>query len=183
MITEAIAEAKDMKVPIYLTFLDSSKAFDMVDHTTLLTSLYDTGVRHQWWFLYQDMYTNVKSKVRLNNQLSRDIHESRTIKQGGETSTEAFKVKDNAFLTRIREHPSAYRIGATSVAVPTVADDNCLITDNHTGAQTQLLLAQQNASDNRYVFSATKSKTMLVTLSSPPCVLIISLNTPPPKPI
>ena len=162
IITEAVAEAKDKKSPLFLSFLDSSKAFDMVDHTCLLNALYDTGIKGHIWYIYQDMYAKVSSKVRLNGQLSRIINESRGIRQGGETSTEAFKAKDNAFLSRVRNHPTAFRIGSTSVGIPTVADDNCMMSDTHMGAQIQLHIAQNNAEKCRYVFSTKKSKVMLV---------------------
>jgi hypothetical protein len=83
LITEAIAEAQDNCQPLYVTFMDSSKAFDMVDHTALLNSLYDLNIDPQLWCLYSDMYTNVMTRVRSNGQMSRLIQESRGIRQGG----------------------------------------------------------------------------------------------------
>ena len=40
MVTEAIAESRDLNLPLYIIFLDSSKAFNMVDHTVLLNALH-----------------------------------------------------------------------------------------------------------------------------------------------
>ena len=158
MVTEAIAESLDLNLPLYIIFLDSSKAFDMVDHTVLLNALYDLKMDPHLWRLYEDMYHTVMSRVRLNGELSRVIQESRGIRQGGETSTDGFKAKDNKFLNRIRTHPVSLKIGCTPVGIPTVADDNCMLSRSHTAAQVQLLLAQNNASKDRYVFSASKSK-------------------------
>ena len=162
MITEAIAESKDLNKPLYVTFMDSSKAFDMVDHTALLTSLYDLHLEPHLWKMYDDMYSTVISRVRVNGMLSREIREGRGIRQGGETSTEGFKAKENSFLKKVRTHPDSMRIGSIPIGIPTVADDNCMLSNSHNGAQTQLLLAQQNAARVRYVFSTTKSRVLYI---------------------
>ena len=71
LVTEAIAEAKDNGTPLYISFMDSSKAFDMVDHTILMTSLHDLDLDPHLWHLYKDMYARVTSQVRIGGQLSR----------------------------------------------------------------------------------------------------------------
>ena len=146
--------------------MDSSKAFDMVDHTELLTALHDLDLEPHLWQLYYDMYSQVISRVRVNGLLSREIQESRGIRQGGETSTEGFKAKENPFLHKIRLHPKSLHIGCIPMGIPTVADDNCMLARTREGAQTQLLLAQQNAAKVRYVFSTAKSKVMYLQSSS-----------------
>ena len=40
VLTEAIAEARDQDTPLYVATLDASKAFDVVDHTSLKRRLY-----------------------------------------------------------------------------------------------------------------------------------------------
>ena len=60
--------------------------------------------------------------------------------------TGAFKGNKNLFLKRIRTYPVSLRIGVIPVRIPTVANYNCMLAVTHTGAQTQLLLANDNAS-------------------------------------
>ena len=43
MITEIMAEAKDNIEILYLTFMDSSKAFDVVNHHAMLNALFEQG--------------------------------------------------------------------------------------------------------------------------------------------
>ena len=51
VITEAMAEAQDTGKPLYITFLDTSKAFDVVDHKCMLNALYQQGVTGSLWSL------------------------------------------------------------------------------------------------------------------------------------
>ena len=104
VITEAIAEAKDNDTPLFISFMDSSEAFNMVDHTILLNALLDLQLEPHLWCLHNDMYASVLSQVRVNSQLSHKFKEGRGIRKGGETSTDGFKANENKFLNRVRIH-------------------------------------------------------------------------------
>ena len=55
MVTEAIAEAQDNSQSLYISFLDSAKAFGMVDHYIFLCALHDPNFSPFLWRLYHDM--------------------------------------------------------------------------------------------------------------------------------
>ena len=44
IVTEAIAEARDLRRPVFMIALDVKKAFDTVDHASLLRKLYNQGI-------------------------------------------------------------------------------------------------------------------------------------------
>ena len=44
LFTEAIAEARDTRSPLYTACIDASKAFDVVWHKSLLRKLYNSGL-------------------------------------------------------------------------------------------------------------------------------------------
>ena len=75
LITEASAEAKDARTPLYLTFLDSSKAFDLVDHDVMLNALHDQGITGNTWHLYNNMYSEITARVKCDGELSCAITE------------------------------------------------------------------------------------------------------------
>jgi hypothetical protein len=104
------------------------------------------------------MYGEITARVKHSGELSRLITEKQGIRQGGLTSAEALKAKSNSFLNTVRRHPDYFRIGSTSVGIPTVADDNCLIASSKTVAQTLIYIAEKDAARDRYLFSTTKSK-------------------------
>jgi hypothetical protein len=60
----------------------------------------------------------------------------------------------------IAEQPDSMSIGPIRIGAPTCADDTCILTTDHLGAQTALLLAQDHAAKDRYEFSTTKTKVL-----------------------
>ena len=91
LIMELIAEAKDNPNPLYITFLDSSKSFDMEDQTALVTALYGLSIETNLWQLYKDMYTDVASRVRVIGQLSQCMKMGRGIQKVVNMSSGAYR--------------------------------------------------------------------------------------------
>ena len=58
ILTECILESANSKQDIWLTILDTQKAFDVVDHSSLLRRLYLDGVHGDDWLLVKDLYTD-----------------------------------------------------------------------------------------------------------------------------
>ena len=49
ILSECIAEGLDQRQTLYVTFLDASKAFDVVWHESMLNKLYDLGITGKLW--------------------------------------------------------------------------------------------------------------------------------------
>ena len=89
IVTEAMMEAKDNKQPVFTCYMDTSKAFDMVDHKELLCALHAQGLHGPTWNLFLDAYKNIRSAVKWQGQISDDFHEGQGIRQGGASSAGA----------------------------------------------------------------------------------------------
>jgi hypothetical protein len=83
LITEAVAETKDLGIPLYGAFLDASKAFDVVWHEGMLAKLYELGISGPLWLLYRDMYRAMTSSVKWDGFLSPKFEEGQCVRQGG----------------------------------------------------------------------------------------------------
>ena len=64
ILSECIDEAKNSKKPPLVAMLDAQKAFDVVDHDSLLRRLYLDGICGSDWMLLQHMYSDLTSVVK-----------------------------------------------------------------------------------------------------------------------
>jgi hypothetical protein len=74
--------AKSSKKPLYIAFLDLSKAFDRVWPEGLLAKLWESGIQGKPWRLIKEIYRNVKNKVVFNDYESDYFDQEYGVKQG-----------------------------------------------------------------------------------------------------
>jgi hypothetical protein len=70
VINESITEAKEPNLPLYIAFLDSQKAFDVVDHQSLTCKLFYNGINGKIWSLMDAWYFNLSSRVKWSDHIS-----------------------------------------------------------------------------------------------------------------
>ena len=84
ILTECILESASNKQDLWLTTLDTQKAFDVVDHSSLLRRLYLDGIHGDDWLLVKDLYTDCSSRIKWAGGLSHPINIRQGVRQGGE---------------------------------------------------------------------------------------------------
>ena len=178
LITEAMMEAKDAKSAVYVAYMDTSKAFDMVHHGGLMCALHNQGVHGALWKLYNSAYSNIRSQVKWQGELSDEIEEGQGIRQGAKTSTGAFNCKADPMLHKLCVHPDGYRIGTVNIGAVMVADDLALASRTQHGLQSLIHIAEHDAATQRYVFSDSKTKILTTNVADPPTGKIL-LNGKP----
>ena len=156
-LTEIIADAKDNKEPLIITLMDTSKAFDVVSHNSMLNSLYTQGVQGTLWRAYESMYTDIKSVVKWQGELSGEFHEGQGIRQGGNSSTDKYKAGKNPLLSRLNFQPTN-KIGHLSAGAIMVADDLAITAKCPYEMQVGLSIAEHDASREQYKFNTEKTK-------------------------
>ena len=167
LLTELLMDAKDTKQAIYVSYMDTSKAFDMVHHEGLLCALSKQGVHGPLWNLYNSAYSNIRSEVKWSGEVSEEFEEGQGIRQGAKTSTGAFNAKADPLLHRLSSHTDGYMVGTTNVGAIMVADDLTLASPTPHGLQSLIHVAEHDAQTQRYLFSDTKTK-VLISNGAPP---------------
>ena len=82
ILTEAIAESIDVRKPLYHTFIDANKAFDVVWHDSVLIKLYNAGIQGYKWNFLNEWYKGLESFVKWEGELSEPFKERQGVRQG-----------------------------------------------------------------------------------------------------
>ena len=127
ILTQCLLETADNRQDLWLTTLDTQKAFDVVDHSSLLRRLYLDGIHGDDWILIKDLYTDCSSRIEWAGGLSHPININQGVRQGGVLSTSHYKRYNNPLLLQLEQRYSGAKIGSISIPPVTVADDLALL--------------------------------------------------------
>jgi hypothetical protein len=92
--------AKDI---LFITTLDSQKAFDVVNHQILMDKLYHL-VNLEFWDVIVDLYQGLTSTVKWNGGISLSFSINQGVRQGGVLSTHLYKKYINELLNDLENH-------------------------------------------------------------------------------
>ena len=141
--------------------MDTAKAFDVVDHKGMLNSLYQQGVRGNMWSFFNNLYSDIASAVKWNGELSTEFCELQGIRQGGTSSADCYKAGKNKVLHQLEANP-CMKIGTIPSGAIMVADDLALMSNSTHSMQQALIIAQQDASRERYTYNVEKTKVISI---------------------
>ena len=155
--TECILESKNNNQGLLITTLDTQKAFDVVDHNSLLRRLYLDGIQGDDWLLIRDMYTDCSSRVKWAGLISDPINIRQGVRQGGVLSTSHYKRYNNPLLLQLEERYTDVKIRSINVPHVTVADDLLVLARKYRGMQVILWDVDDNTNRERYCVNPNKS--------------------------
>lgn len=108
---------------VYVSFLDTSNAFDTVWRNGLLYKLFNHGITGKTWSLIQNCHSNTVSSVVVNQTRSRWFPLYQGVRQGGVLSTFLYLVFINDLINELElNSPNSGLLGVRS-SCPSLADD------------------------------------------------------------
>ena len=103
-------EATNNKQDLWVIALDTQKAFDVVDHSSLLRRLYLNGIEDDW-LLVRDMYSDCSSRIKWAGGVSYPININQGVQQGGLVHGSLQEIRQpNTITPRTEIHRSKIRI-------------------------------------------------------------------------
>jgi len=152
--------------PVYACYLDASKAFDLVNHFTLLRKLCDRGVPSVIVSLFLYWFRTQRFVVRWGETLSSSFPVLTSVRQGGVCSAPFFALYLNDLSVQLTASGIGCRIGSTVFNHAIYADDVCLMTTSIHALKLLLQICENYATNHDLKFNPTKSVCQLFGDSS-----------------
>lgn len=144
--------------PVYVCFLDASKAFDRICHWSLFSKLIDRKVNPLFVRLLLYWYTNQTMCIRWANTLSSFFTVSNGVRQGGIMSPILFNVYMDDLSSLLNNSPYGCCINGDKANHLMYADDSCIIAPSPVALQKLLDICCDFATDNAILYNEKKTK-------------------------
>lgn len=165
LLKEIIQIYRNNKKPIYICFIDLSKAFDSISKRILihkLKSLLPTG---KYLSLLETIISNRSYKILYNGIESEEYKTENGIPQGDSLSPTLFCIYMNNFLKHLDEHMNIIdpiKIINWKIASMIYADDIVLMSESKKGIIKQIDLMQNYCENNNLKINYDKTKIMIL---------------------
>ena len=146
---------------MFMGFLDASKAFDPLKHTTLFRKLIDRRVPNYIVRIMMYWYANQTMCVRWSGAVSQGFHVTNGVRQGGILSPYLF----NVYLDDLGNALSACRtgccVGNSLINHQMYADDLVIFSPSSIGLRALITVCEEYAVSHEMVFNHKKSVILL----------------------
>ena len=146
--------------PVYVCFLDASKAFDRVNHWFLFDKLMKKNVPKFVLRLMTTWYSTQKFYVRWGTSLSDSFTVSNGVRQGGILSPILFNMFVNDLSLRLNDSGVGCCMNNVFINHVNYADDSVLIAPSPTALQTLIKVCEVFARENDMCYNIKKTVCM-----------------------
>eukprot|EP00745_Piridium_sociabile_P006243 TRINITY_DN14019_c0_g1_i8.p1 TRINITY_DN14019_c0_g1~~TRINITY_DN14019_c0_g1_i8.p1 ORF type:complete len:809 (-),score=78.12 TRINITY_DN14019_c0_g1_i8:134-2281(-) len=160
----AIQKYLSKPAKLYVCFVDLRRAFDSVQHDTLLRALIHSGTSGIFTKAVMAMYDSLKACVRVKNDLTNYFDCPQGLRQGCVASTTLFSTIINQLAEQLSvdgKHGIQLCPGLVELFIIMFADDLALLSSSPTGLQNQLNCLVNALSNLRLEINCDKTKVMV----------------------
>ena len=160
IIDTLISFQKQAKKPLFITFIDFTKAFDFVNRDLLYYKLLKTGFSRKLVKIIMSLLTKASARVRWDGALGEKIDSTHGVLQGGIISPKLF----NFFLADLKESLNGnfgITINGTNFTHLVYADDLVLVSQTNHGMQLLLNNLENYCRKWHLIVNSQKTKVMI----------------------
>ena len=148
--------------PIYICYLDASKAFDRINHWTLFRKLIHKGLPLAIVRLFAFWYTSQQFVIQWGQCLSQKFQVTNGVRQGGILSPMFFNVYVDDLSIALSTMNTGCNLNGVSMNAFLYADDTILVAPSPIALQKLLKCCEQFARENDMLFNVTKTVCMFI---------------------
>ena len=152
--------------PVYLCFMDLSKAFDMVNHDELFSVLYNRGIHYFIVRILHKWYVSQKFMIKWGYGTSKAFSVSNGTRQGSILSPYLFNIYIDELSGRLQTAAIGCHINATCFNHLLYADDSVLLAPSPRAMQSLINLCSKFATEKYLVYNRKKTKIMMLVPNS-----------------
>ena len=149
--------------PLFICFLDASKAFDRVNHYCLFDKLITRGVPVFIVRVLAAWYRQQKMTVKWGDEISRSFLVTNSVRQGGLMSPKLYNVYTDDLSKELSKMNIGPFIGQVRVNHLSFADDMNLIATTTRSLQILVNSCDAYAREHDIIFNALKTKCLYIT--------------------
>ena len=161
LLKQTIAQYNHNGSPVFVAFLDASKAFDKVNHGVLFKKLVEAKVPMIFVHLLARWYSSQRSCVKWNSAYSESFSTANGVRQGSILSPFLFAIYMNELSLILNKLNIGCFIGNRCLNNIMYADDICCLAPSFKGLQKLLDICCDYANRHDITFNCTKTKTMM----------------------
>ena len=163
LLKETISYNLEKGKNIFVSFLDTQKAFDTVWHSGLFYKLKKIGIDPKLWRILANMYTNFQCSVSIGGKLSEWFTVEKGVHQGAPFSLWLYKIFVNDLISELNNSEIGASLFDLNVSCVAYADDIALIATYHTSMQKLLHMAFQHSQRWQYKYNSKKCEVICFT--------------------
>jgi hypothetical protein len=159
-IEQIIEKYKEFNRPLFLAFIDYSKAFDSISHDSLWDALHHCAVSVIYINVLKNIYENTTSRVRLETR-GEEIPIERGVRQGDPLSPKLFIAVLNQVIRKTNWNNGGIRVAGRLLTHLMFADDIVVFAEN--SAALQEMVNSLCGESLKVGLSINESKTKIMT--------------------
>jgi hypothetical protein len=168
IVQEAVAHNVNKGETVYVTLLDTRKAFDTVWIEGLLLKMHELGMNRKIWRLVADGYDNFRCAAYIAGSPGEWFVAQRGVHQGSPLSMWLYQVFINELLVELRASPYGISIGDIDLTCPTYADDIAVLALHKHSLNKLLSIAYEYSRKWRFQFNLNKCEVIIFGKDSQP---------------